>query len=217
MRPNTLIKSKISNVRRKAVIWVGTGHLVFLLFASGAFGVYSLRQNNIQALKLYDKVIKADKYDGDLNSSLTELQRFTSSHMNTQLRQPVQLVESYNRDALEIVKQNQDNTPENEAIYKEAQQECSRRGVPYTAIAECASNYALARIDPNYDPTIPITYSFPDQAQYTYSFASPYWTPDLAGVSWALFVFSFVILIFRVCLHLHASRVLKKRNRAKKS
>ncbi len=217
MKFKILFQEKIKKIRYKIRVWFGTGHIVLLLVIGGSLGVYFLRQNNIQSLKLYDRVVKADKYGGDLDRALTDLQQFTSSHMNTQLRQPVQLVESYNRDALEVIKQNQDDTPENETIYNEAQQECSRRGVPYTAIAECASNYVLSRIDPNYDPTAPTIYKFPDQAQYTYSFASPYWTSDVAGLSWALFAVNLIVLTFRVLLHFHASRVLNKRNREKKS
>ena len=211
------IKRRLNKTKTKIKIWRGTGHIVIVLVLSLTSGIYFLRQNNIEALNLYDKVIKADKYGGDLNGALTELQKFSSSHMNTQLRQPVQLVETYNRAVLEAIKKDQQSTPENEILYQEAQQECSKKGVPYTAIAECASNYVLSRIDPNYDPTAPAIYRLPDQAQYTYSFASPYWTPDAAGLSWAIFTLAFIVITFRILLHFHASRVLNKRNREKKS
>jgi hypothetical protein len=211
------IKRRLNKTKTKIKIWRGTGHIVIVLVLSLTSGIYFLRQNNIEALNLYDKVIKADKYGGDLNGALTELQKFSSSHMNTQLRQPVQLVETYNRAVLEAIKKDQQSTPENEILYQEAQQECSKKGVPYTAIAECASNYVLSRIDPNYDPTSPHNYQMPDQAQYTYSFSSPYWTPDIAGLSLALFLISLWVLVFRSLLHLYANRVMHNRNRVKKS
>jgi hypothetical protein len=212
-----LIQKRVDKTKNKINKWRGTGRLVFLMILSLSLGIFFLRQNNLDALRLYDKVIKADKYGGDLTGALTDLQHFSASHMNTELRQPVQLVETYNRAALESIKAGQEDTPENEAIYQEAQQECVRRGVLSTVIAECASNYAMSKIDPNYDPATPPSYQLPDQAEYTYSFASPYWTPDFAGLSLAVFGLSSTILLFRSILHLHASRVLNKRNRAKKS
>ena len=207
-----IIEKRIKKTKGSIKKWRGTGRIIFLLVLSLVVGVFSLRQNNIEVLRLYNKVISADKYGGDLDSALTELQSFSSSHMNTELRQPVQLIERYNLEATNLIKEAQESNPDIEAIYKEAQESCSKSGVPYTVIAKCASDYALEKTNPDYDPAAPPQYKLPDPAEYTYRFASPYWTPDLAGLSLAFFVLCLFTLLFRAGLHFYASRRLAKKS-----
>ena len=212
-----LIAKKYVKTKNNIKKWRTTGRIIFILLLALGVGIYALRQNNIEALRLYNKVISADKYGGDLDSSLSELQKFSRSHMNTQLRQPVQLVETYNKQAVARIKEAQSSNPDIEAIYQEAQNECSKAGVPYTVIAKCASDYALSKTNPNYDPTSPPEYSLPDPAEYTYSFASPYWTPDLAGLSLSLAILALAVLIFRALFHFYASMIARKKNKQQKA
>lgn len=207
-----IIQKRIQKFKKNAKKWRGTSRVLTILIASLIVVIFSLRQNNIEVIRLYNKVISADKYGGDLDGSLSELQLFSQSHMNTQLRQPVQLVERYNVEAINRIKEAKNNNPDIEAIYKEAQENCNKAGVPSTIIAKCASDYALEKTDPNYDPSKPIQYQLPDPAEYTYRFASPYWTPDLAGLSLAIFGLCFLILLFRTLLHIYASRALIKKS-----
>jgi hypothetical protein len=207
-----IILKKIKVIRKNIRKWFSTGRLIFLLIISLIISTFSLRQNNIEVLRLYNKVIDADKYNGDLDATLTELQSFSSSHMNTELRQPVELIERYNTEATNRIKEAQAKIPNIEEVYQEAQKFCSKSGIPSTVIAKCASDYALEKTDPNYDPNSPLQYKLPDPAEYTYRFASPHWTPDLAGLSLFIFMVCFLILLFRSAFRIYASSKLLKKS-----
>lgn len=150
-------------------------------FIAAAFclvlGVYGLRDNNLRMAELRSAVYEADKNNGDVQGTLTELQRFVTSHMNTDLSggsnnavyPPIQLKYTYER------LQEAESKKSNEPVYREAQAHCERLNpndfsgrnrVP--CIQEYVQNHGVQQ------KVIP-------DALYKYDFVSPSWSPDLAG------------------------------------
>lgn len=168
---------------------------VFVIF--GIIGVFGLRQNNLNAIKLREHVNQVDKDNGDIEAALRQLREYVYSHMNTNLatgtsiQQPVQLKYRYERlVAAEKAKVDAQNTQ----VYSQAQAECERAfpgsfsGGPRVP---CITNYVTAHGVK--DQPIP-------EDLYKFSFTPPRWSPDLAGISLLISGFFFVLFIFRFIL-----------------
>ena len=74
----------------------------FIVF--GLLFVFNYRQNNINMIKLRDKVFVADEQNGDIEKSLRDLRSYVYGHMNTRLvsgpnaiKPPIQLKYQYER------------------------------------------------------------------------------------------------------------------------
>ena len=172
--------------------------LVVILVVSTTICIFALRQNNLQALKLRDAVIAADKDNKDVEGALTELRTFMYSHMNTSLssgpnaiKPPIQLKYSYER----LVEAEQQRlTAENSKVYIEAQAECERRfpkGLSGSGRIPCITDYVASRgIEQK---------NIPDSL-YKFDFVSPTWSPDLAGWSMLAAIVSGAFLVLRLLL-----------------
>ncbi len=172
--------------------------LVVILVVSITVCVFALRQNNLQALKLRDVVIAADKDNKDVEGALTELRTFMYSHMNTSLssgpnaiKPPIQLKYSYER----LVEAEQQRlTVENSKVYIEAQAECEKRfpkGLSGSGRIPCITDYVASRgVEQK---------NIPDSL-YKFDFVSPTWSPDLAGWSMLAAIVSGAFLVLRLLL-----------------
>ncbi len=177
--------------RRVSLVVLASGFIIFSVTS-----ILFLRNNNLTMLKLKENVVQVDAKGGDVEKALTELRNYVFSHMNTTMRPsnttepPLQLVSSYNRY---IEQQQAKLTAAGQSdMYTAAQANCERE---YPTIAErvnCIQLFvaenggALAEIN------------FPSKDLYTFDFASPTWTPDLAGISIVLAVLFFVLLVIRL-------------------
>lgn len=127
--------------------------------------------------ELRSAVYAADRDNGDVQGTLTALQRFVTSHMNTDLSggsdnavyPPIQLKYTYER------LQEAESKKSNEPVYREAQAHCERLNptdfsgrnrVP--CIQEYVQSHGVQQ------KIIP-------DALYKYDFVSPTWSPDMAG------------------------------------
>lgn len=168
----------------------------FFLIASIIFliaGIIGLRQNNLTAIELRDKVIAADKANKNVEKPLRELREFVYGHMNTDLssgggvQHPVQLKYRYDR----LVKQEKDRVRKaNEAVYTRAQNFCEQRfpaGVSGRGRVNCVEKYVS---DNGVEEK-----EIPDSL-YKFDFVSPRWSFDLAGIGLALSFISFILFIF---------------------
>lgn len=172
--------------------------LVVILAVSITVCIFALRQNNLQALKLRDAVIAADKDNKDVEGALTELRTFMYSHMNTSLssgpnaiKPPIQLKYSYER----LVEAEQQRlTVENSKVYIEAQAECEKRfpkGLSGSGRIPCITDYVASRgVEQK---------NIPDSL-YKFDFVSPTWSPDLAGWSMLAAIVSGAFLVLRLLL-----------------
>lgn len=170
---------------------------MILAIISAAICVFSLRANNEHMITLRDAVYAADKDNGDVTTTLKNLQSYVTRHMNTNLSAgpnavypPIQLKYTYDR----LVQQQSDQiAAANSQLYSQAQAYCEaqnhsdfsgRNRVP------CIEQYVQSHTSQ--------TINIPD-ALYKFSFVSPVWSADragwsmvVAGLSSVLFVVSFI-------------------------
>jgi hypothetical protein len=148
---------------------------------AGVVCVIALRGNYMQMTKLRSAVYTADQQGTDIEKALENLRAYVGTHMNTKLYQgdgiypPIQLKYTYER----LQKAEQDRVQAaSAAIYTDAQHHCealypgSFSGGPRVpCIEQYVKEHGVnARAIPD--------------AMYKFDFASPSWSPDLAG--WAL-------------------------------
>jgi hypothetical protein len=161
----------------------------FLAIAVICFGlaVYGLRQNNLKMVELRQAVTAADESGGNVEKALRDLRTYVYRHMNTDLsggqvaiHPPVQLKARYERlmaQEAEKVKRT------NEEVKSAAESICAGRhpGGGYNSPrVQCVQNHVQENAAESGD--------VPEEL-YKFDFASPRWTPDLAGISLVLGVF----------------------------
>jgi hypothetical protein len=191
------------NKRKLHHVWRKTQKLSYRYFLVGfvlwaTIAVFALRNNNLTALKLRDEVLQVDQQNGDVEASLRALREFIYGHMNTSLASstsvypPIQLKYRYERLVeAEKAKAPQSNPTADAQAYCEANFPESFYGA---GRLPCIQNYIDTHpIQEAAPPNIP-------DSLYKFDFASPRWSPDLAGWSIVLaglfgltFVISFVL------------------------
>jgi len=176
---------------------VKTWQLVLLLILAGFITATFLRLNNIGMVQRRSAVITADN-TGDpkqINDRLSELQRYVSEHMNTDLGQGVYLEASYKRDyeKAEQAAANSDNGNGN--IYKKAQEVCAPRYTRYsTAYLECTLT-ELQKYPAGSNLATQVTLN---GNLYVHDFVSPVWSPDFAGFSLLVTAFLALLIVVRL-------------------
>jgi hypothetical protein len=183
-------------------------YLLIAVIIFGGITLYALRQNNVQAIRLRDRVLQVDQVDGDVEAALKELREFVYSHMNADLavgpsaiRPPIQLKYRYERL---LAAEKERVSKENEKIYTNAQAICEKQfpvGLSGSGRIPCIQDYVAKQ---------GVTErSIPDSL-YKFDFTSPRWSSDLAG--WGL-VITFalsIILLVRLILDFWIKRRLSE-------
>ena len=189
------------NKRKLYGIWHKYRHISLVILISGLIlfsftSVIALRQNNLNMLKLRQQVVDVDASGGDVNAALIELRNYVFSHMNTRLRTndsdepPIQLVSSYNRY---IADQQAKLTQSGKSdIYTNAQATCERSAPTLSERVNCIQLFVAE----NGGEVAEINY--PPKDLYSFDFASPSWTPDIAGISLLLAIVFGILLIIRL-------------------
>lgn len=190
------MKINLKNSMKKKSLFVLLSLAIFFSILS----VISLRANNIQMLKLKEAVILADEQGVPIEQPLTELRNFVFSHMNTQMRDqsstepPIQLVNRFNAYLAEQQEKLKQQGKPN--IYAEAQAQCERPNVSIVQRANCIQAYVVENSVPQAEIKLP------PKEFYTFDFASPTWTPDLAGISLVISIFLwsalFILLLLKI-------------------
>ncbi len=179
--------------------------LLILFFVCVGLSVAFLRQNSLKMDSLRSAVVVADETGGDVSGALTELNQHVFAHMNTEIVRPIELVNSYNREA-QVVIEAAANTSERD-IYAEATAVCERRGIPLSSIAQCTADYAV-----NNNPGVePEALELPDKNLFIHTFATPFWTPDAAGFSILLTVVVALWLFLRFFEYLLVRLIVRRR------
>ncbi len=174
--------------------------LVFTCLFFLALGFVWLRLNNQEALRKYHAVLKADQLDGNVYEELAKLRDFTLTHMNSGLRQPVQLVYAYNKDAEQIIKASSSSLNADPNYYLDAQKECEAKGIPITARAQCVAEKVSSANPESGQPATNAKINLPDKALYSFKFNSPRFSLDWAGLSFLISFFFALIFIFRMLI-----------------
>lgn len=183
--------------------------LILLAFTSATL----LRWNNLGMDARRAAVIQADTSGNPekTRQALSELQRYVSSHMNTDLGKGVYLEEAYRRDREAAIAAATDSTNPNSAVYQQASMECrarfrggteSFRNDYVQCVTERVGSMSQAAQD---------SVKLPNPEAYRHDYASPYWSPDLAGISVAFTLLTGFAILVRL-LMFGLSRLLLKRH-----
>lgn len=148
--------------------------IVILIIATGYLSARTLRQNSLNMSRLrqeaYDADVIGDK--AKIAEKLGKLQHYVARHMHTDTK--IELRSSYQRDS-QTAQQNAAASLGNVELYNRALAECSSGDVRGTALAECI-NEKLRGESGN-------LVKLPDPRLYRYSYDSPLFSFDLAGLS----------------------------------
>jgi hypothetical protein len=184
--------------------WLKPRYLLILTLLLLLISVMSLRSNNEHMLKLRSAVYSADQKNGNVTQALQKLQAYVTTNMNTNLDSgegtvypPIQLKYTYQRLSLGQV---QSASGANSDLYTAAQQYCQqqdstdfsgRNRVP------CIEQYVNSHGSGT--STIPTSL-------YEFDFASPKWSPDLAGWSLVLTLIATITTVAAFALSKLAKR-----------
>lgn len=145
-------------------------------------------------IKLRNAVYVADKNDSNVNDALNSLRNYVYGHMNTDLssgnnniKPPIQLQYTYNR--LAAVQENQLQVA-NSKLFSDAQAYCVATGNTSFDTA-CVQNYVVTHGGASNAANVPA-------GLYEFDFASPAWSPDLAGWSLVAAILLFAAFILRL-------------------
>lgn len=189
---------------------VKTWQLLILLVIVGFLAATFLRLNNIGMIQRRDAVLAADKA-GDteaIQSRLYDLQRYASSHMNSDTS-VFYLEQQYRRDAQKAVDAASNTDNPNGNINAKAEAVCRPQYTVWsTAYVQCFTD-ELSKYPPSPDPAQNVT--LPSTSLYRYSFVSPLWSPDFAGLS-VLVCGIIILLIFTRLISIAVLRILIKRH-----
>lgn len=174
---------------------IRTWYLFAGFLVAGTLAVVSLRQNYETMVDLRQAVFIADQSGTDVEQALQNLRTHVNGHMNTDLTggadgiyPPIHLKGTYDR--LVTAEQDRVNTV-NSKVYTDAQAHCERlypgsfSGGPRVP---CIEQYV--KENGTSAKTIP-------DALYKFDFASPTWSPDLAGWMIAASAVLLVLTIIR--------------------
>jgi hypothetical protein len=172
--------------------------LVCLFVLSSLICILALRQNNLGMVAHRTAVYQADEKAGNVEAALQELRAYVASHMNTSLATnnsavypPVQLKYTYQR----LKQTESERTKQASAVvYTDAQNHCERlypgsfSGGPRVPCIEAyiAQHGVKERLIPD--------------ALYKFDFATPRWSPDLAGMSMLISIGLAIAIVVRLGL-----------------
>lgn len=193
------------NKRRVHYVWkrfrvIKAWYFLLAALFCGVTCIFALRANSQHMASLRQAVYTADKDNGDVQGALNNLQAYVTTHMNTNLEAgntgvypPIQLQYTYQRL---IESQGSSNQSANQDLYTQAQAYCQklnskdfsgRNRVP------CIEQYVE-----EHGKKMGIDTSSISPSLYQFNFASPSWSPDLAG--WSLVATVIFVLLFVVKL-----------------
>lgn len=192
--------------------YLKTWQLVIVLILVGFIAATFLRLNNIGMVQRREAVAQADKA-GDrtaIQARLYDLQRYVSSHMNTQMGD-IYLEHQYKRDTESAISIASGASASSGNIYKQAQDVCAPKFSGYSqAYLQCTLDY-LSQFTQDKDPVT--NANLPKADVYRYNFVSPLWSPDFAGFSVLACVLILLLIIARLAALFILKMMLKVVNR----
>lgn len=201
---------------------IKTWQLFLLLILFGFLAATFLRLNNVGMSQRRQAVIQADKSykSGDFQSSdtikarLFHLQRFVTAHMNADPG-VIYLETKYNADFQANLAAASGSANPGDNIYEQASAECDPKFGGYSqAYMQCITNY-LNQFSPQDTPQSTDAKDLAPNAElYRYSFVSPVWTPDVAGILVLFCVIILFLIISRITGVIILKLIIKSRNRS---
>lgn len=178
--------------------------LLFVVLVLGS--TWALRNNSKQVIPLVNAVMAADKNGEGTDEALKKLGNYMTNHMNSQIGSPIRLENTYYRDFNQAINKTQASADGN--IYREAQKQCEDPNVLLSVRAQCVQEYVTKNARPGNEAKIP---DLPDPDAYTFTFISPRWSPDLAGILILLTFYASILLLSRVIAGFLVKKTLSSR------
>lgn len=160
--------------------------------------IVGLRLNFQTVAQMRDEILTLDIEGQPVDGKINTLREFSLNHMNADVE--FELTGAYAR-AVEKAKMASEPTG---AIYDAAQAACDRQGVSSVAQAQCVQDYLSARLSGNQNQDVEL----PNEREFFYSFVSPNWAPDLAGLSLLGVALATLIGLIVYIRNLSASRAM---------
>ena len=180
---------------RRVKTWQLCLILIPVLFVAATF----LRLNNLGMIERRDVVLAADKSGNKakLQSSLTELQRYVSSHMNTSLgKNGIGLQTTYNRDYNAALSKAAQSGVSGD-VYQKASNACKAQAGSFSSYVQCVSNQVAAAGQGK--DSLKTVY-LPQPSAYQYNFISPIISLDLAGLAVTLCLLITGVIVVRLLI-----------------
>ncbi len=195
-------------VLRRVKFW----QLVVLSVLMLPVTAYFLRQNNLRMIELRNLVKQADEQNKDIPRALANLRNYIANHMNTGMGNGIYLEHSYQR-AYDQAVQEAGKSGAGAALYQQADHECQglfSKTASFQAYLQCVADKITASGSAE-DPLAAVKAPPPDL--YRYNFASPTWSPDLAGSMALLTVLLALVIIGRLVLEIGIYALLRRATR----
>ncbi len=154
-------------------------YLLLLTILSFVISLFALRSNYEHMVSLRSALYRADKNNGNVSLALTNLQKYVTSNMNTNLSSgngsiypPIQLKYTYQRLQNKISTQ---ASALNTTIYTQAEDYCQSK-IPIGF----SGRYRISCVE-QYINTHGLASEQIPKALYEFDFVTPLWSPDFAG------------------------------------
>lgn len=195
-----------------------TWQMIILLLIGLIISSTLLRLNNLGMVERRSAVIIADEKgdEAELRKAITELQRYTTSHMNTNLENGFFLSKSYERDRDEALAAAGSANNPNSSVYQQASIDCRSR---FQGGRESFRNDYVQCVVERVSALSPQTnaetaLNLPKADAYRVNFSSPVWSPDLAGLATAFCVLVTAVVIGRLLLILWLRFLVRRHYRS---
>lgn len=199
------VKKSIRQLQR-----VKTWQLLILLILMAFIAATFLRLNNIGMSQRRAAVLAADEAGETdaIQSRLYDLQRYAAEHMNAGT-EAFYLEGQYKRNVQQKIEEAKRQGDSNGNVNVKAEAVCKPKFTVWSqAYVQCFTE-ELAKFPPSSDPAENV--KLPSTSLYRYSFASPLWSPDFAGLFVLVTLAVLGIILLRL-LGLLVLRLLLKRH-----
>lgn len=169
--------------------------------------VFLLRQNNLHMVESRNLVKMADEQNTNIENSLTDLQRYVTAHMNTNLGEGIFLEHSYQRAYDAALKEAANAVNPNSAVYIQAENECrAQYGNAFQLYLQCIQSRVSA-LSPGSDPLQSV--KVPPVELFRHNFVSPKLSLDAAGIVVLITSFVGLLILLRVISYVSLKLMLR--------
>lgn len=139
-------------------------------------GVLGYMLNSREASRQRTAILAADNQGKVTTAQISALREYAAGHMGAGIS--LELTASYQREleAAQAASQPQSGSQ----VYAQAESACKAKMANPMVGAKCIADFVAAHSKPGQNPTPP---QLPVREDYYYSFGSPNWTPDFAGMA----------------------------------
>jgi hypothetical protein len=181
--------------------------LIFALLV--VLSAYLLRQNNLQMVEYRNLVKMADESGEGIEASLTNLQKYVTNHMNTNLGEGIFLENSYQRAYDAALKQAAGVVNPSSATYIQSERECRDQygSVSFQLYLQCIQQ-RVSSLSPGSDPLQNV--KVPPAELFRHNYISPKISFDLAGIVVLITILVGLLILLRITTYTILRIVLRK-------